>query len=550
MAPKLDSNWIERAMRDRESGESTVITVQTSDPTRVNQLLATLATKYSTSFYLFQPWTGLEQWQPSKKRLIPVTSAIAGNAYDPTASNRIVALDASLRHMDALFMNTESRPTALVLKDVDNLPTEDTSRNTDLINALRHWAANTTLLAMKHVVFLITSSPTKAIDDSTFARTILARPDVSADTERLALVEDFVEQTSLPRNSNSEQLQASSLRGLNLHQSEVVLRKVYSQRKSLPLDEINHLKAEHIKRSDVLEIEEPTVSFKDIGGYEPVKRMVKENFVAVMQDVQRTKDAALDLPRGLLLFGPPGTGKTLFAKSLARETNLPFVNLKSENLFNMYLGVSGQRLRDAIRMAESVAPCIVFIDEIDRFGKRREASDGASEESSRVFSQMLEWLGSPDRKSIILGTTNVPENLDKAFTRPGRLSVCIPFLYPDTEARKQILKIHLGLAGCTANDPRRPVMDEASIDEIIPQIASKTEYFAGCDLEDLVIRGKQLFRSDSSVPRMTGAHLLAALADYTLDISDRQNVEKQYAGAGAKYAGSIRLLHTLEQKTP
>ena len=409
---------------------------------------------------------------------------------------------------------------------------------------LRCWAIDNRIIAKGSVICLIAAEPTAALDQGTLNSTILARPDISSDKERLSLVEGFVEEVRTRLDSNAIQAMASAARGLSLHQASVVLRKSYAPAEKLTIEDLKHHKADYIRRSDVLEIEEPAVCFLDVGGYEPVKEMVRRTLILPLQQTDRARMAALPLPRGLLLFGPAGTGKTLFAKSLARETNLPFINLKTEDIFSRYLGESGQRLRDAIRMAEAAAPGIVFIDEIDRFGSRSgSGADGASQETQRVFAQMLEWLGNSERKSIIVGTTNVPNHLDPAFVRPGRFSACIPFLYPDQIAREQILGIHLGLA--RKDDSRRPVMDEKEIRRVLPTIAAATEFYAGCDLEELVIRAKQNFFNDSKASAMNGNHVLAAHRDYRINVDTRTETEQRYRELGGVFASSVDLLQAL-----
>jgi transitional endoplasmic reticulum ATPase len=246
--------------------------------------------------------------------------------------------------------------------------------------------------------------------------------------------------------------------------------------------------------------------------------------------------AALPLPRGLLLYGPPGTGKTLFAKALAKETALPFIHLRTENLFSQFLGVSGQRFSQAIRLAEQSAPAIVFIDEIDRFGCRTAGGvDGASQETRRVFSQMLEWLGDANRKSIIVGTTNIPELLDPAFTRPGRFSSLIPVLYPNRVARLQILRAQLGVVG---NRPK-PRMDEADVSRVLPHVAQETAFSTGADLELLVFRSKQMF-FDSRDPHLTAKHMLAALAEHSVPTENCRFQLEEYRKLGNCFAQTLK----------
>ncbi len=541
MQMTLDARWIDDAMADRNSGASTIIAVQTSDPERSRQLTTRLVSLFPAAFYQFRPWNGLEMWMQREQSFARVEAPQPDD--DSAAREDLRDLGSALRHMEKVMRVERAGKTAFVLRDLDRTTDSDT-RNAILVDAFRSWATDNRILAKGSVICLITTDPATVLDRGTLDSVILARPEEASDSERLSLVQGFVADVRERLDSNAIHALASAARGLNLHQAGVVLRKAYAPAEKLTIEDVKHHKADYIRRSDVLEIEEPSVSFLDVGGYEPVKEMVRQTLIAPLNDAGGVKRAALPLPRGLLLFGPGGTGKTLFAKSLARETNLPFINLKTEDIFSQYLGVSGQRLRDAIRMAEAAAPGIVFIDEIDRFGSRSgSGTDGASQETQRVFSQMLEWLGNAERKSIIVGTTNVPHHLDPVFVRPGRFSACIPFLYPDRVAREQILSIHLGLA--RAGDPRRPEMDETDVRRAIPAIAAETEFYAGCDLEELVIRAKQRFFNDKSARALTGHHLLSAHKDYRIDVESRRETETQYRKLGGVFASSVDMLRSL-----
>ena len=386
------------------------------------------------------------------------------------------------------------------------------------------------------------------MDEVTLGMSVLARPELASDVERREIICAFARKSGVRLAEQELNALTLATAGLTLHQTDVVIYKAYraakaGKREGVDLDTVKKFKADFIRRSDILEIEDPTVGFDDVGGYNGVKRMVQRNLVRALQQRERAVRAALPLPRGILIFGPPGTGKTLFAKALARETNLPFINLKTENLFSKYLGESGQRVRDAIHMVEQASPAIVFVDEIDRFGSRRSGQgDSASQETSRVFAQMLEWLGDANRKSIIVGTTNVPGDLDPAFLRPGRFSYVIPFLYPNQEARQQILEMHLGLIGSRP----KPVMVEGAVRPVISRIAAESEFYTGADLEELVTRAKQNFFEDT-VDAMTGSHLQAAHRDYRINTEDRRGLADRYKAIGSAFANSVTLLEELEK---
>jgi SpoVK/Ycf46/Vps4 family AAA+-type ATPase len=134
---------------------------------------------------------------------------------------------------------------------------------------------------------------------------------------------------------------------------------------------MKELKSEMVKRSRVLEVRDPQFGFGDIGGYHAIKDFVQKYIINVLKKPDRARHFGLGLPKGLLFFGPPGTGKSLFANALAREVQLPFINLVTENIYSKWLGESGQNMKNAITLAEKMSPAIVFVDEIDRFGKRQ-----------------------------------------------------------------------------------------------------------------------------------------------------------------------------------
>jgi len=534
---KLDLEWLDKAMADLRSSTSSVLVVQTADPMRVSQLFANLSAQYAGKVYRFDPWRGLRVLEASESRFCPINLP-AGGGYDGGLQNELQDLPGALRFMEKRL---REEPVAFVLEGLE-LVGGDLSKNVDLIRALRVWALDHEILERQSVICLATAEPLATIDAITLELGALVRPENASEAERLELVGHFQARSSDARPSDeANRTLATALRGLNLHQVNSVLAKAYFTTSRLDCEGVKHFKAEYLRRSEVLEIEEPSLSFSDIGGYEPVKQMVRKTLIRALQRPQRAELAALPLPRGLLIYGPPGTGKTLFAKALARETSLPFINLRTENLFGQYLGQSGQRVRDAIHLAEQAAPAIVFVDEIDRFGTRSSGStDGSMQETARVFAQMLEWLGDPARKSIIVGTTNRPEALDAAFLRPGRFSYCVPFLYPGRKARQQILEMQLGLQGSR----KQPAMDAAAIRIVLPQIATETNLYAGADLEELVIRAKQnFFDSDAGV--MTAEHVMAAHQDYRVSVEDRQALASRYQKLGPAFANSQNLLEKL-----
>lgn len=541
--PTFDIRWLENAMMEVLCSASAVVTAQTVDFHRNRQLEKYLVSLFGQHVYRFHPWKGLEKWETKRDNFAAVTAPVDSN-YGAGLENELKDLQGALKFMDGQL---KSEKTALILSGLDQ-PEGNSVKNLDALNAVRSWAQDSDILAKKSVVCWVTSRPLLAMDEVTLGMSVLARPELASDAERREIICAFARKSGVRLAEQELNALTIATAGLTLHQTDVVIYKAYraakaGKRDGVDLETVKKFKADFIRRSDILEIEDPSVGFDDVGGYSGVKRMVQRNLVRALQQRERAVRAALPLPRGILIFGPPGTGKTLFAKALARETNLPFINLKTENLFSKYLGESGQRVRDAIHMVEQASPAIVFVDEIDRFGSRKSGQgDSASQETSRVFAQMLEWLGDANRKSIIVGTTNVPGDLDPAFLRPGRFSYVIPFLYPNQQARQQILEMHLGLVGRRP----KPVMAENAIRPVISKIAAESEFYTGADLEEMVTRAKQNF-FDDTVDAMTGQHLQAAHRDYRINTEDRRGLAERYKSIGSAFANSVTLLEELER---
>jgi cell division protease FtsH len=217
------------------------------------------------------------------------------------------------------------------------------------------------------------------------------------------------------------------------------------------------------------------VSFSDVAGVDEAEEELKE-IVEFLRNPRKYTNLGGRIPKGVLLVGPPGTGKTLLARAVAGEAKVPFFSLSGSEFVEMFVGVGAARVRDLFAQAESKAPCIVFIDELDALGKMRVQSPmGSHEEREQTLNQLLaEMDGFDARKAvIIMGATNRPEVLDPALLRPGRFDRQVLVDKPDINGREQVLKIHT-----------RNVKMVAEID--LRVIAGRTAGFAGADLANLV----------------------------------------------------------------
>ncbi len=187
------------------------------------------------------------------------------------------------------------------------------------------------------------------------------------------------------------------------------------------------------------------IKFQDVAGEEEAKELLAE-IVDYLHKPERYKEIGASMPKGALLVGPPGTGKTLLAKAVAGEANVPFFSISGSEFVEMFVGMGASKVRDLFKQANEKAPCIVFIDEIDAIGKKRDGGQfgGGNDEREQTLNQLLTEMDGFDGSKgvVILAATNRPESLDPALLRPGRFDRRIPVELPDLQGRIDILKVH------------------------------------------------------------------------------------------------------------
>ncbi|MBS5725356.1 MAG: ATP-dependent zinc metalloprotease FtsH [Clostridiales bacterium] len=185
------------------------------------------------------------------------------------------------------------------------------------------------------------------------------------------------------------------------------------------------------------------IKFSDVAGEDEAKESLAE-IVDYLHNPNKYKEVGASMPKGLLLVGPPGTGKTMLAKAVAGEANVPFFSMSGSEFVEMFVGMGAAKVRDLFKQAKEKAPCIVFIDEIDAIGKKREGQIGGNDEREQTLNQLLTEMDGFEENSgvILLAATNRPESLDPALTRPGRFDRRVPVELPDLRGREEILKVH------------------------------------------------------------------------------------------------------------
>lgn len=185
------------------------------------------------------------------------------------------------------------------------------------------------------------------------------------------------------------------------------------------------------------------IHFSDVAGEDEAKENLAE-IVDYLHHPEKYTEVGASMPKGLLLVGPPGTGKTMLAKAVAGEANVPFFSISGSEFVEMFVGMGASKVRDLFQQAKEKAPCIVFIDEIDAIGKKRDGQIGGNDEREQTLNQLLTEMDGFEGNNgvIILAATNRPESLDPALTRPGRFDRRVPVELPDLKGREEILKVH------------------------------------------------------------------------------------------------------------
>lgn len=222
-------------------------------------------------------------------------------------------------------------------------------------------------------------------------------------------------------------------------------------------------------------------TFADVAGQDEAKEALKE-IVDFLHNPGKYKEIGAVMPKGALLVGPPGTGKTLLAKAVAGESKVPFFSISGSEFVEMFVGMGAARVRDLFKQAQDKAPCIIFIDEIDAIGKKRDAGfGGGNDEREQTLNQLLSEMDgfSGEKGVVILAATNRPESLDKALLRPGRFDRRIPVELPDLAGRKAILEVHA-----------KNVKMEQDID--FNSIAKATPGASGAELANIINEGALL----------------------------------------------------------
>ena len=455
----LSENWYSHIALKCVSSISNVFLLATPDPIRIRQFLET-SRSMDIDAMLKITFNSKIFYDLQRNKAIDLLMGVEVSPSSPFGS-LVESLDSKLRGSSTL----------LIISYVF------LQRHADFLqDYLAAWSQDNALYSKNSKVFVFCS------DYSFFPPQLLKlvyayNVPPPNEEERRVLLENLVKETSIkvPKLSLSkEAINASA--GLTLHDIKTAFLEglIRTQSVSIPVFTEHKIK---ILRNYGLYYIEPSRGFESVGGYEYLKRYIRERIINVIKDPARAELLGLRIPRGLLLYGPPGCGKTFLAKALAKELDLPMITLSPADLLRGIVGETEARTRQLIELIESLAPIIVFIDEFDQLAIGRDrAFMGDSGVSRRMQNMLLEWLGDEKRKAFIVGATNFVGSLDPAFIRPGRIDEIVLMLYPDAEARRQIINVQMNVLR------KIPAKDIN-----LATIVTKTFLFSGAELEKLVL---------------------------------------------------------------
>jgi AAA+ superfamily predicted ATPase len=481
----MEEDWKLRMMINRKASQSTVIIVETSDIKRIQEIINI---DYAKIF-------GEKTMRVIQYDL--QTNQVLENGFP-------LSIDVSPLQ-DLLKALTTSTTTAIIYYVF-------LKQHAEFLNDFLMYSAQNEKLYANHSTVIVITSDSSLFPEIVQRFSVVIENVMPTENERRTLITSLISEFSqkIPMNVNNvdEIIQAS--RGLTLHDIESITLKSIYEVQTVDLRYFTNYKIELLRKMGLSYII-PQYGFESIGGYDYLKDYIQSNIISILKNPSDARELGLSIPKGIILFGPPGTGKTLFAKALAKEIGLPMVALNPSDFFRSLVGETEYRVKMITRVIESLAPIIVFIDEIDQLAMSREKMMITDSGVSRRFTNMiLEWLGDTNRKSFIVGATNYISDVDPAFIRPGRIDEIIVVLPPDYEARKQILQVHTSVI-------RKIPYENVDFSEL----AKMTLLWTGAELEKLTLSAaRNAFRRKSK--KVTMQDFTDAFNSIEINIQERE----------------------------
>jgi len=489
-------DWISELVLKRNAQRSNVFIVETVDPQRIRQFREILRNG------------GLKNL--TKRDYNHINYDVQRGAVTDSSGTPV-----NLDPMQPLVAQLDSRlkqsPTVLTVSYV--FTEAHANAVSDMLAA---WSHDEDLYAQKSTVVVFTSSAMLFSESlRRLCHTITITPSTAQERrallERLAgnLAEAFKQKYSKPITVQVDEdlVQASS--GLTLHDVETAALESFYTTRKFDVQVFTEYKVQ-LLRNYGIEYVFPSRGFESVGGYHLLKRYIQMRIIRLLRDPEKARHYGLTVPRGILLYGYPGTGKTYIAKAMAKEVGLPMLKISPADFLRGIVGESEARVRQITRLIDSLSPVLCFIDEYDQLALNRSGQFiGDSGVSRRVQNMLLDWLGDENRRSFVVGATNLVEQIDPAFIRTGRIDKVVLVLPPDTTARLEILKVHTSVVR------KVPVKDVDYAD-----LAERTFMWTGAELERLVLDAAALAMDEDS-EYVTQRHFDEALDLIEINVQER-----------------------------
>jgi len=497
-APQDERAWIEKIVEYRIANFSNVYIVETEDPLdRSEELLQVL---------LHTP----EVFSPRKvegTQLVPAKSfaeIFTLDILNGTCTTEIGKGKGSLQEGWNGFLNTvhSSAPAVAIVKFIYR------QQHVDLLSdRLMSFAFDS--IGFKTRSFIVAFTSSAALWPREFAR-FVAFVNANATEQDLYRAIKRVEEM---RGIQIPPYIKEALKGLSMAEARAatLLTLLKDPNFSNGTKIIEEVKREKLAKLG-LRMRKATETFDHIGGYDSLKDYIKKFIIIPLKNPEKAAQLGVRIPRGLLLFGPPGTGKSLFARVIAGETGLPFMELDPSAVFGSLVGETEARIARIRDTLETMGPVVLFVDEAESlFPHRGQLMDTAGGVFTRSLNMMLSWLGDEQRKTVIIMTSNYPDRLDPALLRRGRIDMALPVVYPDKEERLRILRVH------TEIKRRIPLAADVNLEEI----AKEADHWSGADLEALVQDASRIALAEG-VDKVSRKHFEEAMSNFKINIAERK----------------------------
>ena len=537
-------SWAENAGIQRRSLYSNVIIIESDDRRRLDEIfndkkVMAKRTPGQEKWYALDPWNGLmeviskftEDGSPSGYTYVKVEDVDV----------KTIGFEAALPVVsDMLTKGNMVLTISNILKTNDQL-------NTALIG----WSGDDQILHGDSTVLIFVTNryvfPTEV-----WTKFSIITPPKSTEAERMTLLKDqetgLAEGSRQPIDELSDEEMESVVRltaGLNLDQIEAAAIESIQTKFKLDIDLIASIKRKRLGSDATVEIiQQPKFGFEAVGGYERLKERIRNDIITPLKDPDLAEYFNVKLPKGIILYGPPGCGKSLFVKSMAKELDMTVLLFHIENVLGKYVGESEKGMRRVFDIADALSPCILFVDEIDKLGRRSSTDTTGSNVDKQIFSMLLEKLGDEDREWFFAAATNIIEVIDPAMRRTGRIDSVIPIPFPDEAARKQIFEIHTKVR-------RNPPIDWKTMN--LDKIAKATYMWSGSDIENLVDRTCRYAMQDAKEHnivkrKVTMTDFEKMLDTYIIPVDDNVKFQNNMMKQAEKFTNDKRLLDVFEQE--